>query len=91
MRSTYKPLYGLVLELISRFKDRCMHLLHSVSELDSKPAENIALPGVVFGVNTCLNLLVVDHAYAKRALRLRCVERRARLLDLREQLLPKRK
>lgn len=67
-----------------------MHLLHRIPELDAKTAEDIALPRVILSVDARLHLFVVDHAHAERFLRLGRVERRTRLLDLRQQLLPVR-
>ena len=77
-------------EIVSGLEDLRVHLLHRVPELDAEPAQNVALPRVVLGVHTRLDLLVVDHAHPERLLRLGRVERRPRLLDLRQQLLPER-
>ena len=79
-----------MLEVVAGLKDRGVHLLHRVAELDAEPAQDVALPGVVLCVHARLDLLVVDDADAERLLRLGRVERRARLLDLREELLPVR-
>ena len=68
-----------------------MHLLHRVAEFDTKTTENVALPSIVLGIHSRLYLLVVDDANPKRPLRLRRVERRPRLLNLRKKLLPMRK
>lgn len=65
-----------------------MHLLHRVPQLDTEPAQDIALPSIVLGVHPSLHLLVVDNAHAKGLGRVGRVERRPSLLDLREQLLP---
>ena len=67
-----------------------VHLLHRVPELDPESAEDIPLPRVVLGVHARLHLLVVDDAHAERLLRFGGVKRRARLLDLRQELLPVR-
>lgn len=67
-----------------------MHLLHRVAQLDAEPAQNIALPRIVLGIHAGLHLLIVDNTDAERLLCVRRVECRARLLDLREQLLPVR-
>ena len=67
-----------------------MHLLHRISELDAEATQDVPLPRVVLRVHARLHLLVVDHAHAERLLRLGRVERRTRLLDLRQQLLPVR-
>lgn len=67
-----------------------MHLLHRVPQLHPKPAQNIPLPSIILRVHPRLHLLVIDHADAERFLRLRGIERRARLLDLGEELLPVR-
>ena len=65
-----------------------MHLLHRITKLHAEPRENVALPRVVLGVYARLHLLVIDDANPKLLLRLRRVERRARALDLRQELLP---
>lgn len=65
-----------------------MHLLHRITKLHAEPRENVALPRVVLGVHARLHLLVIDDANPKLLLRLRRVERRARALDLRQELLP---
>ena len=41
---------------------RGSRLLYRVAELDAEPAEDIALPRVVFRVHPRLDRLVVDHA-----------------------------
>ena len=79
-----------MLKLIPRFQNRSMHLLHGIPKLDAKPAQYLALPGVVLGVHARLNLLIVDDADAKAVLRPGGVERRTGLLDFREELLPVR-
>ena len=63
-----------MLEVVAGLEDRGVHLLHRVAELDAEPAQDVALPGVVLCVYTCLNLFVVDDTDAKRLLRLRGVE-----------------
>ena len=65
-----------------------MHLLHRITKLHAEPRENVSLPRVVLGVYARLHLLVIDDANPKLLLRLRRVERRARALDLRQELLP---
>lgn len=65
-----------------------MHLLHRVPKLNTEPAQDVALPGIVLGVHASLHLFVVDDADAKRLLRLGGVEGRPGLLDLGEELLP---
>ena len=77
-----------MLQLVPRLQNRRMHLLHRVAELDTEATQDVALPGVVLGVDARLHLLVVDDAHAERLLRLRSVERGTRLLDLRKELLP---
>lgn len=77
-----------MLELVARLEDRRVHLLHCVPELDPEPTQDVALPRVVLGVHARLHLLVVDDADAERLLRLGRVERRPRLLDFGEELLP---
>lgn len=77
-----------MLQVVARLEDRRVHLLHRIAKLHAEPAENIALPRVVFGVHARLDLLVVDNAHAKRLLRVRCVKCRPRLFDLGQQLLP---
>jgi hypothetical protein len=61
---------------------------HGSAELDAVAAEDVALPGVVFGVDLALDRGVVDDADAESALGVRVVERRAGLLDLGEELSP---
>lgn len=89
-RCATESLDRLVLQLVPCLQDLSVHLLHRVSELHAEAAENIALPHIVLRVHARLHLLIIDHTSAKRALRLRRVERRPRLLDFREQLLPVR-
>lgn len=89
-RGADEALYRVVLELVARLEDRGVHLLHRVPELDAEAGEDVALPRVVLGVHARLHLLVVDDADPKGLLRLGRVERRARLLDLCEKLLPVR-
>ena len=67
-----------------------MHLLHRITKLHAEPRENVALPRVVLGVHARLHLLVIDDAHPELLLSLRRVERRARTLDLRQELLPER-
>ena len=83
-RRPHEAFNRLVLELVPRLHDLRVHLLHSIAKFDTEAAEDIALPGVILGIDTRLNLLVVDYAYAESLLRLRRIERRARFLDLRE-------
>ena len=80
----------MLLKLTARLRDLREHILHRISKLDAEPAENIALPCVILGVDPSLYLLIVDNACAKRVLRLGGIEGRASLLDLGEQLLPVR-
>jgi len=75
-------------ELVPRLENRRVHLLHRYAQLRPKPVHDIPLPRVVLGVDPRLHLLVVDDAHAEALLRLRGVERRTRLLDLCEELLP---
>ena len=77
-----------MLEVVAGLEDRGVHLLHRVAELDAEAGEDVALPRVVLCVHARLDLLVVDDADPERLLRLGRVERRARLLDLGEELLP---
>lgn len=72
----------MMLEIVSSFENRRMHLLHRIAQFDSESTENIALPRVVLGVDSRLHLLVVDDAHAKRFLGIGRVERRPRFLDL---------
>ena len=65
-----------------------VRLLDRGAELEAEAGEDVALPGVVLGVDLGLHLLVLDRHDAERALRLGRVERRARAPDLAEQLLP---
>ena len=65
-----------------------MHLLHRIPKLHAEPRENVSLPRVVLGVYARLHLLVIDDAHPELLLSLRRVERRARALDLRQELLP---
>ena len=74
----------MVFELVPRLEDRRVHLLHRIAQLDTEPAQNVPLPRVVLGVHPRLHLLIIDHAHAETALRLRRVKRRSRLLDLGE-------
>ena len=67
-----------------------MHLLHGHAQLGSEPVHNIPLPRIVLGIDPRLDLLVVDDAHPEALLRLRGVERRSSLLDLRQELLPVR-
>ena len=71
-----------------RFGNRRMHLLHLVRELHPEPLQDVPLPRVVLGVHPRLNLLVVDYADAKAALRVRVVKSLPCALDLDQQLLP---
>jgi hypothetical protein len=89
-RTAYQTLDRLVFEVIARLEDRSVHFLHRITELDAKPRQNVSLPRVVPCVDPRLDLFVIDHADAKLLLRLRRVERRARALDLRQELLPVR-
>lgn len=79
----------VVLEVVARLEDGGVRLLHRGAELAAKAAENVALPGVVLGVDLALDLLVVDDGDSKRPGRLRVVERGASLADLEEELLPR--
>jgi hypothetical protein len=88
--AAHQALDRLVLELVARLEDRRVHLLHRVPELDAKAGQDVPLPRVVLCVHARLHLLVIHHAHAKLLLRLRRVERGARALDLRQQLLPER-
>lgn len=65
-----------------------MHLLHRITQLHAKPAQNIPLPCIILRVHPRLHLLVIDHADAERFLCFGGIECRASLLDLGEQLLP---
>jgi hypothetical protein len=89
-RTAYQTLDRLVFEVIARLEDRSVHFLHRITELDAKPGQNVSLPCVVPCVDARLDLFVIDDADAKLLLRLRRVERRARALDLRQELLPVR-
>ena len=77
-------------EVVARLEDRRVHFLHRIAELDAESRQNVALPRVVLGVHARLHLLVIHDAHAKFLPRLRRVERRARALDLGQELLPKR-
>lgn len=79
----------VMLEVVARLEDRSVRLLHPDAELAAKAAEDVALPGVVLGVDLALDLLVVYDGDAERPLRLRVVEGRASLADLEEELLPR--
>ena len=78
----------MLFKLVPRFLYLREHVLHRVAELDAEPAKDITLPGVVFRVDTRLDLFVVDHAGAEGVLRLGRVKRRTRLLNFGEKLLP---
>lgn len=88
--AAHQALDRLVFEVVARLEDRRVHLLHRIAELDAEARQNVALPRVVLGVDARLDLLVIHDAHAKLLLRLRRVERRARALDLRQELLPER-
>ena len=88
--TTHQALDRLVFEVVPRLEDRRVHFLHRIAELDAESRQNVALPRVVLGVHARLHLLVIHDAHAKFLLRLRRVERRARTLDLGQELLPQR-
>ena len=67
-----------------------MHFLHRIPKLDAEPREDIALPRVIFGIDARLHLFIIDNAHPKLFLRFRRVERLARSLNLRQELLPVR-
>jgi hypothetical protein len=79
-----------MLQVIARLEDRRVHLLHRIPKFHAEPREDVALPRVVLGVHARLHLLVINNADPELLLRLRRVERRARALDLRQELLPVR-
>jgi len=79
-----------MLEIVPGLQNRSMHFLHRIAQLDTKPAQNVPLPRIILGVDPRLDLLIINHAHAKRFLGVRSVECRPRLLDLRQQLLPVR-
>ena len=80
----------MLLEFTARLRDLREHILHRISKLDAEPAENIALPSVILGIDPSLHLLVVDNACAESVLRLGGIEGCTSLLNLCEQLLPVR-
>ena len=65
-----------------------MHLLRRIPELHTELRQDDPLPRVVLGVHPRLHLLIIDDAHAKLLLRLHRVERCARALNLRQELLP---
>lgn len=89
--TTNQTLDRVMFELVPRLQDRRMHFLHRVAQLDTKPTQNVPLPRIILGVHPRLHLFVINDADAKTALRLRRIKRRARFLNLGEELLPVRK
>ena len=79
-----------MLQVVPRLQYRRMHLLHRIPQLHPESTQDVPLPRIVLCIHPRLHLLVVDHAHPKRFLRVRRVERRPRLLDFRQQLLPVR-
>ena len=55
---------------------------HAASEFGAKLEEYLMLPLVIFGINSCLDLLVVNLDVAKRTADFRCIERSTALPDL---------
>lgn len=65
----------MMLQIIPGFQNRRVHLLHRVPQFDPELIKNILLPLIVLGIHPSLHLLIINHAYAKRFLRLGSVER----------------
>ena len=86
--TSHQPLDRMMLKLIPRLQNLRMHLLHSIAQLDTKPPQNLLLPGIVLGIHPALHLLIVDHAHAKALLCLGGVKGCACLFDFGEELLP---
>ena len=78
----------MMLKVIPRLEDRCVHLLHCITKLNTEPAQDIALPSIILGIHACLHLLIVNHTNTEVFLGLRSVEGRSSFLDLSKQLLP---
>jgi hypothetical protein len=78
----------VVLEVATSPEKSGMDVSHGGAELDTVPAEDVALPGVVLGIHLTLNGGVVDDADSKGALGVGVVESRSSLLDLGEELSP---
>ena len=55
-----ETVYRLMLQFVSRLKNRSVHLLHGISKFDTEPTENVALPCVVLRVHARLDLFVVN-------------------------------
>jgi len=68
-------------EIVSGLRDRGVHLLYCIAQLDTELAQNDPLPQILLGIDPRLDLLVASNAYSGS------IECRPRLLDLRYELL----
>lgn len=90
-RSGGRSLDGVALEVVAGLRDGGMRLFHAGAKFAAEANKDVALPGVIFGVDLALHLLVMDNRDTKGLVRFRIVESRACLANLEQELLPRRK